>query len=99
MSVARQPARGPAPVESVAVLPFEIIGPADAETVALREGLAADLGSRLSRSGVCGSRRVRRPERSAGQPVREIGRRLGVDMVLEGSIQHTADRVARDREL
>jgi serine/threonine protein kinase/tetratricopeptide (TPR) repeat protein len=78
---------------SVAVLPFDVVGTADPVAVSFRDGLAADLGSRLSR--LDDLRVAPRTSTSAvtGQTVREIGKRLGVDMVLEGSIQRFSQRV------
>jgi TolB-like protein len=78
---------------SVAVLPFDVVGVADGHAMSFRDGLAADLGSRLSRVE---SLRVA-PRTSthalAGQSIREIGRRLGVDLVIEGTLQRTVERV------
>ena len=59
---------------SIAVLPFDIIGSADEKTVALRDGLAAEIGSRLSRLEhlrVAPRTSIRALE---GHAVREIGR-------------------------
>jgi eukaryotic-like serine/threonine-protein kinase len=86
----REPASGSA---SVAVLPFDVIGGADADTVSLRDGLAADLISRLTRlDGLWVAPRAS-TRALAGQPAREIGRRLGVDLIIEGTLQRTSDRV------
>jgi TolB-like protein/tetratricopeptide (TPR) repeat protein len=78
---------------SVAVLPFEIVGAADTTTLALRDGLAAEISSRLSRL-----ERIRVAPRTSiraleGHPVREIGKLLTVDFVIEGTLQLTGDRV------
>jgi serine/threonine-protein kinase len=78
---------------SVAVLPFDILGPADAELLALRDGLAADLSSRLSRLEDLRVAPRTSTQALAGQSVREIGRRLGVDTVLEGTVQRAGDVV------
>ena len=83
----------PPPAASVAVLPFEIVGTIDDLAIALRDGVAADLAGRLSRlDGVWVAPRTstRVLER---QSVREIGQRLGVTLVVEGTLQRTADRV------
>jgi eukaryotic-like serine/threonine-protein kinase len=82
-----------AAVHSIAVLPFDVVGARDPDTVALAEGLAADFGSRLSRledMWVAARTSTRALE---GQSVREIGQRLGVEMVVEGTLQRTAQRV------
>ena len=78
---------------SVAVLPFEVLGALDANTLSLRDGLAADVSSRLSRLAA-----VRVAPRTSIRAlndlsVREIGKRLGVEMVLEGTLQRTDTRV------
>ncbi len=78
---------------SVAVLPFDLVGAADANAVALRDGLAADLSSRLSRLEDLRVAPRTSIRALAGQSVREIGKRLGVEMVLEGTLQRTADCV------
>ena len=78
---------------SIAVLPFDIIGSADEKMVALRDGLAAEIGSRLSRLEhlrVAPRTSIRALE---GHAVREIGRLLSVDLVIEGTLQLAADRV------
>ena len=78
---------------SIAVLPFETIGATDPESLAFRDGLAEDVSSRLS--AFADLRVAPRMSTRAleGQSVREIGRRLGVEMILEGTIQKAADRV------
>jgi serine/threonine-protein kinase len=78
---------------SVAVLPFHIVGPGGSAADAFREGLAADISSRLS-----GIRDLRvAPGTStralAGESARDVGKRLDVEFILEGSIQQTEDRV------
>ncbi len=78
---------------SVAVLPFDVVGATDQDTLTIRDGLAADLSSRLSRLGHLQVAPRTSTLALAGQSVREIGRRLGVDMVLEGTLQRTTDRV------
>ena len=78
---------------SIAVLPFKIVGPADARLEAFREGLAEDISFRLS-----GIRDLRVAPRTSTRElwwtsIRAIHRRLDVDMVLEGSVQHADGRV------
>ena len=78
---------------SLAVLPFDVVGASDPGTLSLRDGLAADLGSRLSRlDDLCVAPRTS-TWALTGQSVREIGKRLGVEMVLEGTLQRIAERV------
>jgi TolB-like protein/tRNA A-37 threonylcarbamoyl transferase component Bud32 len=78
---------------SVAVLPFEIIGTIDETSLSVRDGLAEDISTGLS--GLRGLRVAPRTSTRAvvGQSIREIGRSLGVDMVLEGTVQRTDDRL------
>jgi serine/threonine-protein kinase len=78
---------------SVAVLPFQAIGAVDDATLAFRSGLAEDISSRLTR--LAGLRVAPRTSTRllAGRTVREIGASLGVESVLEGTVQHTADRI------
>jgi serine/threonine protein kinase/tetratricopeptide (TPR) repeat protein len=78
---------------SLAVLPFDIVGVADANAVALSDGLATDLSSRLSRLDDVWVAPRTSIRALSGQSVREIGKRLGVDLILEGTLQRTADRV------
>jgi TolB-like protein/Tfp pilus assembly protein PilF len=78
---------------SIAVLPFDVIGVADTPAMSFRDGLAVDLGSHLSRVDDLRVAPRTSIHALAGQSVREIGRRLGVDLVIEGSLQQTADRV------
>jgi serine/threonine protein kinase/tetratricopeptide (TPR) repeat protein len=78
---------------SVAVLPFEMIGKVEPDGEHFRDGLAEAISSRLS-----GIRDVRVAPRTsthavAGESVREIGKRLNVEMVLEGSVQQADNRV------
>ena len=85
-------AASPAPPASVAVLPFsETSGKAD--EVYLGEGLAEDLIHGLSR--VPGLKVVARTSafqfRGGSGDVREIGRQLGVQAVVEGSVRRSAD--------
>jgi len=79
--------------QSIAVLPFDIVGVGDADTCALADGLAADLTSRLSliKGLVVAPRTSTRA--LAGQTIREIAARLDVGMVLEGTVQRSDRRV------
>jgi serine/threonine protein kinase/tetratricopeptide (TPR) repeat protein len=78
---------------SVAVLPFELIGDAGPDGVNLRDGLAEDISSRLSALKTLRVAPRTSTRHLVRQSVREIGRTLGVDMVLEGTVQRAADRV------
>jgi TolB-like protein/tetratricopeptide (TPR) repeat protein len=78
---------------SLAVLPFEIVGGAGEEIERFRDGLTEDVATQL---GALPGLRVapRTSVRSlAGLSIDEIGQRLAVARVLEGSIQHAGDRV------
>ena len=75
------------------MLPFDVVGDADPTTVSLRDGLAADLCSRLSRLDDLRVAPRTSTRALTGQSVREIGKRLGVDMVLEGTLQRINERV------
>ncbi len=78
---------------TIAVLPFDVIGRADPQAQALSDGLAVDLASRLSRvPGVTVAPRTS-VRAMSGQPIREIGQRLGARLVIEGSIQAEDGRV------
>ncbi len=90
-SVPREPAHG-AP-QSVAILPFDIVGGADAETHALAEGLVTDLASHLSQiNGLLVAPRTS-TRAMAGQTVRQIAERLEVGTILEGTVQRSGERV------
>ncbi|MEP7000535.1 MAG: protein kinase [bacterium] len=80
-------------VASVAVLPFAIVGASDAKVADFRDGLAEDISSRLGE--LVGLRVAPRTSTRilADQSIRDIGERLGVAMVLEGTVQHAGERV------
>ncbi len=78
---------------SVAVLPFQIVGAADGTAEQFRDGLAADLSSRLSQL-----RDLRVAPRTStyplpGESARDVGKRLDVELIVEGSVQQADDRV------
>jgi serine/threonine protein kinase/tetratricopeptide (TPR) repeat protein len=78
---------------ALAVLPFDVVGEIDAVTRSLRDGLAVDLSSRLSRlESLWVAPRISTRVLS-NQSIREIGRRLGVELVIEGTIQRTGAHV------
>jgi TolB-like protein len=95
---ARRPSPNPAVAGdrgrwSVAVLPFEYVGPLAPHCEQIGAGLAADIARRL---GAIGGVRVAPRTSSRALPselVRDLGRRLSVDLVLEGTVQHAAGRV------
>ena len=75
----------------VAVLPF------DGTDVAFADGMTSELTTHLgalqpSRLGVI-ARTSTRTYRGSTKSVREVGRELGVDYVVEGSVQREGDRV------
>ncbi len=85
---------------SIAVLPF-VNTNADADGEVFSDGIAEELTNALSR--LDGLRVVARASAFAfkgrQEEVREIGRRLGVATVLEGSVRRAADRVRITAEL
>jgi adenylate cyclase len=84
----------PADPRTVAVLPFDVLG-GDPDTRYLGLGLADQILNGLSR--VKDLRVAARTSsfayRDAGLDVRELGRRLGVRAVLEGSVQKAGERL------
>jgi adenylate cyclase len=87
-------------IESIAVLPFANLGPGD-ESEYFGDGLAEEL-----LDGLASIERLRVPARTSsfafkGQEldVREIGRRLGVEVVLEGSVRRAGDRLRVSAQL
>ena len=85
---------------SIAVLPFANPG-ADPDSEIFSDGIAEELTTALSR--LDGLRVVARASafafKGAQEDVREIGRRLGVGTVLEGSVRRAANRVRVTAEL
>ena len=83
-----------APPRSVAVLPFTTMG-ADPDTELLGVGLSDQILTDLAKVGDLrvASRTSSFALGTAGLDVREVGRRLGVRAVLEGSVQRAGDRV------
>jgi TolB-like protein/tetratricopeptide (TPR) repeat protein/tRNA A-37 threonylcarbamoyl transferase component Bud32 len=78
---------------TIAVLPFVIVGDVCPESATMRDGLAEDVSSRLSAlPDVHVAPRTSTRARS-GETAREIGERLGVALVLEGSLQRSDGRV------
>ncbi len=94
------PNGGAAPSPSIAVLPFANLS-AEAESVYFSDGLADEVITALTR--VDGLRVTARTSsfafRGVEQDVREIGGRLGVSTLLEGSVQRAAGRVRISAQL
>ena len=91
----RRPPAPPPPTAfsmSVAVLPFSIVGDEDEACRGFRDGLATDMSWALQQ--VPGIRVASRTSTDAvrGQTIGNMVRQLGVDQVLEGSVQRTGDR-------
>ena len=87
------PHEGDAPVASIAVLPFSIVGDGDAELQHFRDGLAHDLGAALSAMPTVRVASSTSTAALAGQRTRDVGSALGVQLVLEGAIQRSDGRV------
>jgi TolB-like protein len=77
---------------SIAVLPFTLAGDEDEIARSFRDGLSSDIAWALQQ--VPGIRVASRTSTDTvrGRPVRVIGEQLGVDQVLEGSIQWVGGR-------
>jgi len=93
--VSRKPGAGPSvPLNSLAVLPFEPLVPGNRDE-ALEMGLADSLIAKLSTSHEIVVRPLSSVRRYAGleqDPV-AAGRQLGVQLVLDGSLQRSGDQV------
>lgn len=90
----RNPPGGGASLKSLAVLPFKPIA-SDARDEALEIGMADTLISRLGSINEIRVRPLTSVRRFGGpeQDALEAGLALGVDAVLDGSIQHTGDKI------
>lgn len=90
----RQTSASDAPVKSVAVLPFKSLVSED-RNEALEMGMADALISKLSGSEEITVRPLESVRRSAasGQDSLAIGRELGTEAVLDGSIQTSGERI------
>lgn len=92
----QRPAEPPPPAVhasmSIAVLPFAILGDEDESVRSFRDGLASDTTWALQQ--LPGFRVASRTSTDSvrGQSIRTIREQLGVDQVLEGSIQRAAGR-------
>ncbi len=91
---------GPAPTDTaLAVLPFQAIGNGMSESIA--DGIQQDLLTRLSglaRLRVISSTSVRR-YRDTDLALPEIARQLGVNWIIEGSVQHVGDQIQVNAQL
>jgi TolB-like protein/tRNA A-37 threonylcarbamoyl transferase component Bud32 len=79
--------------EGIAVLPFEIIGPRDSCSEQFRDGLVEDISQRLTQLRTLRVAPRTSTRQAAGGSIRSIGSRLGVRMVLEGSVQQADGRI------
>lgn len=90
----RQPPTSVGQVRSLAVLPFQFLNLAnDEESLGL--GLADALITRLGNTGViavCSTSAIQ-TYTAAGRDPAEIGRKLGVEAVLDGRVQRTGDKL------
>ncbi|HEY7863964.1 MAG TPA: winged helix-turn-helix domain-containing protein [Thermoanaerobaculia bacterium] len=92
---APQPApQAAAPIRSVAVLPFSTIGQ-DPDKDFFADGMTEEVIGRLSGVGALHviSRTSVMLYRDPKQPLPEIAKALGVDAIVEGSIQHFPDQI------
>ncbi|MEX2526660.1 MAG: hypothetical protein WEA09_03410 [Gemmatimonadota bacterium] len=86
---------------SIAVLPFVLMGSESGEGESFAYGMHDELLTRLSQIGSLRvtSRTSVIQYASQPKPIREIGRELGVETVLEGGIQRSGDRVRLNVQL
>jgi TolB-like protein/tetratricopeptide (TPR) repeat protein len=78
---------------SLAILPFEILGAHGVETEQFRDGLAVEIASRLSEIPDVHVAPRTSTRQAMNEAVREIGRQLNVQLIVEGSVQQAGDRV------
>ena len=93
-ATSKQSALTEAPAKSIAVLPFENLS-GNPENAYFTDGIQEEILMRLAKIAdlkVVSRTSTVRYKRSPGS-LREIATQLGVTNVLEGSVQHTADRV------
>lgn len=89
-----EPGQNAAPIHSLAVLPFVNMS-ADPDQEYFADGVAEELLNTLARFR--GLRVVGRTSsfsfKSSGAPLKTIAEALGVDVILEGSVRTTSDRI------
>jgi serine/threonine protein kinase/tetratricopeptide (TPR) repeat protein len=88
-----KPTKPESTIHTIAVLPFDNVG-GDEENAFFADGVHADVLTRLGRLGdlrVISGTSVRRFR--GADDLREVGRRLGADYVMEGSVRRWEDRV------
>lgn len=92
--------RAPAPIRAIAVLPFENLSPSD-EQEYFADGMTDALITDLARLGQVRviSRTSVMPYKSTRGSLAEIGRRLNVDAVVEGTVMRAGDRVRLTAQL
>ena len=80
---------------SIAVLPFRLVGSSEPDDESFAYGMHDELLTRLSQLGDLRvtSRTSVVQYATEQKPIREIGRELGVETVLEGGIQRSGERV------
>jgi serine/threonine-protein kinase len=85
---------------SIAVLPFANTGGQERKDY-FSDGLSERITNQLGRTGKLqvAARRSAQQLTNRSEDVREIGRRLQVDLVLEGSVRFTCDRIRIDTRL
>lgn len=99
-NVIEPPGTAQAAPRSIAVLPFDSLG-SDPEHAAFADGIHDDLLTRLAsiRSLKVISRTSVLEYRNTTKNVRQIGEELGVEAVLEGSVQRAGDNVRINLQL
>jgi serine/threonine-protein kinase len=87
-------ASGPPPIQSIAVLPFQNISP-DANQEYFSDGMTESLIARLAQiHSLAVTSRTSAMRFKGNRPsVQEIGRTLGVDAIVEGSVQRLGSHV------
>ncbi len=100
LNVIEPPGTAQAAPRSIAVLPFDSLG-SDPEHAAFADGIHDDLLTRLAsiRSLKVISRTSVLEYRNTTKNVRQIGEELGVEAVLEGSVQRAGDNVRINLQL
>ncbi len=86
---------GPAPEQSIAVLPFENAGAGESSAGFLANGIQDGLLTRLSKIGALKviSRTSVERYRNSNKSIKSIGGELGVSKILEGGVQRLGDQI------